>query len=107
MKKLRFEILKITFYKILAKILVKYLAPNLSSLKLNLKLKSKDHIINKLLTTVGDLTSSKLKSKDKIIHKLINQNNCEENSNRASINQSSHPIPRMKTIQTIQIKIAV
>ena len=37
------------------------------------ELKSKDHIINKLLTTKGDLTSSELKSKDNIIHKLINQ----------------------------------
>ena len=35
--------------------------------------KSKDHIINKLLTTIGDLTSSELKSKDNIIHKLINK----------------------------------
>ena len=35
--------------------------------------------MNKLLTTIGDLTSSELKSKDNIIHKLINQNNCEEN----------------------------
>ena len=31
------------------------------------ELKSKDHIINKLLTTIGDLTSSELKSKDNII----------------------------------------
>ena len=38
------------------------------------ELKSKDHIINKLLTTIGDLTSSELKSKDNIIHKLINHN---------------------------------
>ena len=42
------------------------------------ELKSKDHIINKLLTTIGDLTSTELKSKDNIIHKLINQSNCEE-----------------------------
>ena len=56
------------------------------------ELKSKDHIINKLLTTIGDLTSSELKLKDNIIHKLINQNNCEENTNRTSINQSSTKI---------------
>ena len=36
--------------------------------------KSKDHIINKLLTTIGVLTSSELKPKDNIIHKLINHN---------------------------------
>ena len=54
--------------------------------------KSKDYIINKLLTTIGDLTSSELKSKDNIIHKLINQNNCEKNTNRTSINQSSTKI---------------
>ena len=56
------------------------------------ELKSKDHIINKLLTTIGDLTSSELKSKDNITHKLINQTNCEENTNRISINQSSTKI---------------
>ena len=56
------------------------------------ELKSKDYIINKLLTTIGDLTSSELKSKDNIIHKLINHNNCEENTNRTSINQSSTKI---------------
>ena len=53
------------------------------------ELKSKDHIINKLLTTIGDLTSSELKLKDNIIHKLINQNNCRENTKKTSINQSS------------------
>ena len=52
-------------------------------------LKSKDHIINKLLTTIGDLTSSELKSKGNIMHKLIN---CEENTNRTTINQSSTKI---------------
>ena len=41
---------------------------------------------------MGDLTSSELKSKDNIIHKLINHNNCEENTNRTSINQSSTKI---------------
>ena len=56
------------------------------------ELKSKDHIINKLLTTIGDLTSSELKSKDNIIHKLLNQSNCEENANRISMNQSSTKI---------------
>ena len=57
------------------------------------ELKPKDHIINKLLTTIGDLTSSELKSRDNIIHKLlINQNNCEENTNRTSVNQSSTKI---------------
>ena len=56
------------------------------------ELKSKDYIINKLLTTIADLTSSELKSKDNIIHKLINQNNCEENAKRTSINQSSTKI---------------
>ena len=56
------------------------------------ELKPKDYIINKLLTTIGDLTSSELKSKDNIIHKLINQNNCEQNTNRTSINQSSTKI---------------
>ena len=60
--------------------------------KLQDKLKSKGHIINKLLTTIGDLTSSELKSKDIIIHKLINQNNWEENTNRNSINQVSTKI---------------
>ena len=39
------------------------------------ELTSKEHIINKPLTTIGDLTSSELKSKDNIIYKLINQNN--------------------------------
>ena len=48
--------------------------------------------MNKLLTTIGDLTSSELKSKDNIIHKLINQSNCEENTNRISMNQSSTKI---------------
>ena len=73
MKKLRFKILKTTFYKIFANILGKYLTSNLSTLKLNLntsladynkiidelqdELKSKDHFINKLLTTIGDLTT--------------------------------------------------
>ena len=52
------------------------------------ELKSNDRIINKLLTTIGDLTSSELKSKDNIIHKLINQSNCEENTNRISMKQS-------------------
>ena len=56
------------------------------------ELKSKDHIINKLLTTIGDLNSSELKSKDNIIHKLINQSNCEESTNRISMNQSSTKI---------------
>ena len=56
------------------------------------ELKSKDHIINKLLTTIRDLTSTELKSKDNIIHKLINQSNCEENTNRISMNQSSTKI---------------
>ena len=56
------------------------------------KLKSKDHIINKLLTIIGDLTSSELKSKDNIIHKIINQNNCEENTYRISKNHSSTKI---------------
>ena len=51
-----------------------------------------DHIINKLQTTIWELTSSELKSKDDIINKLINQKNCEENTNRASINQSSTKI---------------
>ena len=60
--------------------------------KLQDKLKSKGHIINKLLTAIGDLTSSELKSKDFIIHKLINQNNWEENTNRISINQVSTKI---------------
>ena len=55
------------------------------------ELKSKDHIMNKLLTTIGDLTSSELKSKD-IIQKLINQSNCEVNINRISMNQSSTKI---------------
>ena len=53
------------------------------------ELKSKDYIINELLTTIGDLTSSEPKSKEKIIQKLIRQNNCDENTNRTSINQSS------------------
>ena len=56
------------------------------------ELKSKDHIINKLLTKIRDLTSSELNSKNNIIHKLINQNNCKENTNRYSINQSSTKI---------------
>ena len=56
------------------------------------ELKSKEHIINKLLTTIGYLTSSELKSEDNIIHKLINQSNCEENTNRISMNQSSTKI---------------
>ena len=55
------------------------------------ELKSKDHIIKKLLIVI-DLTSSELKSKDNI-HKLINQNNCEENTSRISINQSLAKIP--------------
>ena len=61
------------------------------------ELKSKDHIINKLLTTIGDLTSTELKSKDNIINKLINQNNCEENTNRISMNQSSTKITSENT----------
>ena len=51
------------------------------------ELKLKDRIINKLLTTIGDFTSSELKSKDNIIHKLINQRNCAKNTNRISMNQ--------------------
>ena len=43
------------------------------------ELKSKDHIINKILTTIENLTSSELKSKDNIIHKLINQSNSDTN----------------------------
>ena len=53
-----------------------------------LQLKSKDHIINKLLATIRDLNSSELISKDNITHKLINQSNCEENTNRISMKQS-------------------
>ena len=60
--------------------------------QLQVELKSKDHIINKLLTTIGDLTSTELKSKDNIIHKLINHSNCEENTSRISMNQSSTKI---------------
>ena len=56
------------------------------------ELKSKDHTINKILTTTNDLTSPELKSKDNIIHKLLNQNNCKENTNSNSINQSSTKI---------------
>ena len=56
------------------------------------ELKFKDHIINKLLKTIGDLTSLELKSKDNIIHELINHNNWKENRNRASINQCSTQI---------------
>ena len=56
------------------------------------ELKSKDHIKNKLLTTIGDLSGTELKSKDNIIHKLINQSNCEENTNRISMNQNSTKI---------------
>ena len=56
------------------------------------KLKLKDHVINTLITTIGHLTSSELNSKDNVIHKLINQNNCKENTNRVSINQSSTKI---------------
>ena len=112
MKNLRVNVLRTIFYKIFAKILVKYLTMNLSTLKINVEdlvkkpcadfnktidqlqdeLKSKDHIINKILTTIGHLTSSKLRSKDNIIHKLINQSNCEENTNRISMNQSSNEI---------------
>ena len=55
------------------------------------ELKSEYHVINKLLTTTGDLTISDLKLKDNIIYKLINQN-CEENTNRTSNNQSSTKI---------------
>ena len=47
-----------------------------------------DHIINKLQTTIWELTSSELKSKDDIINKLINQKNCEENTNKQSLNKS-------------------
>ena len=60
-------------------------------------LKSKNHIINKLLTTIGDLTSTELKSKDNIIHKLINQSNCQENTNRIPMNQSSTKITSNNT----------
>lgn len=49
------------------------------------ELKSKDHTINKFLTTI------ELRLKD-ILNKLINQNNCEENTNKASINQISTKI---------------
>ena len=35
------------------------------------ELTSKDHIINKLLTAIGDLTSTQLKLTDNVIHKLI------------------------------------
>ena len=37
MKKLGFKVLKTTFYKIFAKVLLKYLTTNLSTLKLNVK----------------------------------------------------------------------
>ena len=50
-----------------------------------------------LLTTIGDLTSTELKSKDNIIHKLINKSNCEENTNRISMNQSSTKITSNNT----------
>ena len=39
------------------------------------ELKLKDHIINKLQTTIEDVASSELKLKNNIIHKLINRNN--------------------------------
>ena len=62
------------------------------------ELKSKDHIINKLLTTIGDLTTSELKSKDNIIHKLIHQSKLpgkyKQNLNKSKFNQSyirQHP----------------
>ena len=67
------------------------------------ELKSKDHMINQLLTTI-DLASTELKSKDNIIHKLINKSNCEENTNRISVNQSSTDVaPMLKTLLTLQV----
>ena len=41
---------------------------------------------------IVDQLQGELKSKDNIIHKLINQSNCEENTNRISMNQSSTKI---------------
>ena len=46
---------------------------------------------------MGDLTSAELKLKDNIIHKLINHSNCEENTNRISMNQRSSKITSDKT----------
>ena len=67
------------------------------------ELKSKDHMINQLLTTI-DLASTELKSKDNIIHKLINKSNCEENTNRISVNQSSTDVaPMLKTLLTLSV----
>ena len=60
------------------------------------ELKSNDRI-KKLLATKGDVTSSELKSQDNITHKLINQNNCERNTNRVSINQSATKITSANT----------
>ena len=65
--------------------------------KLQDELKSKDNVINKLLTTIGDLTSSELKSKDNIIHKLINnqlRGKYQQNLNKSRFNQNyirQHP----------------
>ena len=61
------------------------------------ELKSKDHIINKLLTTIGDLTNTELKLNDNIMHKLINQSNCEENRNSMSMSQSSTKVTSENT----------
>ena len=86
---------KLVNFKVQCENLVKKSCANYNKIigQLQDELKSKDHIINKLLTTLlGDLTSSELKSKDNIIHKVINQNNCEENTNRTSRNQSSTKI---------------
>ena len=65
---------------------------NLSSSASSASSSSSSSSSNKLLTTIGDLASSEFKSKDNIIRKLINQNNCEENTNRVSIKQSSTKI---------------
>ena len=51
------------------------------------ELKSKDKIINQLLTTLGNITNTELTSKENIINKLICQNNMEKVENKTLINE--------------------
>ena len=63
---------------------------------INFKVQCEDLVKNSC-GEMGDLTSTELKLKDNIIHKLINHSNCEENTNRISMNQRSSKITSDKT----------
>ena len=52
------------------------------------ELKSKDQILNQLLTALGNLTNSELESKDNIIHRLMNHLS-KKHKTRNSVDQNN------------------